>query len=277
MTTDAIRIKELWTYPIKGCQGVASETLEIEEHGIVGDREFVLWEDEKLVDQKETPIIASIAAELRRDEGILRLHHAELGTFDHTIRDAGDHRAAGWILDKFDTLDQGDEVASWLSDIIKRPVHLVTPTDAWKINFPIPQMARVHETEKNKFYAATSVSLGNQASLDDLNTRLDRPVGMERFRLNVIVEGLEAYAEDHLDSVSTEAVELLQVTPAERCIIIATNQTTGERPKSDLLKVLGEYRRKAQEDTFGSGIIFGNYMTVGRAGTLRVGDPVQIA
>jgi len=276
MTTDTIRIKELWTYPIKGCQGVATDTLEIEERGIVGDREFVLWEDGKLIDQKETPIIASIAAELRRDEGILRLRHAERGTFDHSIRDAGDHRAAGWILDQFDTLDQGDEVASWLSEIIGRPVRLVTPTEAWKINFPIPQMARVHETEKDRFYAATSVSLGSQSSLDDLNTRLDSPVGMDRFRLNVIVEGLEAYAEDHLESVSTEAVELLQVTPAERCIIIATDQVTGERPKSDLLKVLGQYRRKPKEEAFGSGIIFGNYMTVGRAGTLRVGDSVRV-
>ena len=42
------------------------------------------------------------------------------------------------------------------------------------------------------------------------------------------------------------------------------------------MKVLGEYRRKEPEDRFGSGLIFGNYMTVGREGTLRVGDKLVV-
>jgi hypothetical protein len=100
---------------------------------------------------------------------------------------------------------------------------------------------------------------------------------MDRFRMNVVVDGLAPYEEDKLDSLSNEQVELLQVTPAERCIIITTDQKTGERPKSDLMKVLGQYRRKKKEDTFGSGLIFGNYMTVGREGTLRLGDRLVVA
>jgi hypothetical protein len=43
------------------------------------------------------------------------------------------------------------------------------------------------------------------------------------------------------------------------------------------LKVLGEYRRKKKEERFGSGIIFGLYMTVGREGTLRIGDKLRVA
>lgn len=269
-------VRELWTYPVKGCQGVATDALEISPMGITGDREFVLWEDEKLVDQKETPRIASIAAELCRSEGVLRFRHDEQGSFDHEIRVDGDRREAGWVLDRFETVDQGDAVAAWLSAIIERPVRLVSPGPSWKINFPIPQMARVHDTAKDRFFAASPVSLGNVASLDDLNAKLDQPVGMDRFRLNVIVDGLDAFEEDDLDSLSSAEVELLQVTPAERCVIITTDQTTGDRPRSDLMKVLSDYRRKPEEDRFGSGIIFGNYMTVGRGGVLRVGDEMIV-
>ena len=271
-----VTVRELWTYPVKGCQGVPAETLEIGGMGIVGDREFVIWEDEKLVDQKETPKVASISAQLRRDLGALQFRHEEHGNYDHAIRKEGDSRAAGWVLDKFDTIDQGDAVAEWLSAIVDRPVRLVSAGAPWKINFPIPQMARVHDTPKERFFAASPVSLANQASLDDLNARLETPVGMDRFRMNVTVEGLAPYEEDHLDSLSNDQVELLQVTPAERCVIITTDQKTGERPKNNLMKVLGEHRRKPKEDRFGSGLIFGNYMTVGRAGTLRVGDKLVV-
>ena len=273
----AVTVRELWTYPVKGCQGVAAEALSITRLGIAGDREFVLLDGDQLVDQKDTPQVASLAAEIDRERGLLRFEHAERGSYEHEIRAEGPVHKAKWVLDEFETVDQGDAVASWLSAIIGRPIRLVSPGAAWKINFPIPQFQRVHEQPKQRFFAASPVSLANQASLDDLNTRLENPVPMDRFRINVIVDGLAAYAEDDLDSLHNDDVELLQVTPAERCIIITTDQKTGERPKGDLMKVLSQYRRKAKEESFGSGVIFGNYMTVGREGSLRVGDRLIVA
>jgi hypothetical protein len=270
-------VRELWTYPVKGCQGVAAEALEITKMGVAGDRDFVLWQDGKLVDQKETPQVASLAADFDRERGVLRFRHADHGAYEHQVRSEGEIRKAAWVLDQFETVDQGDPVAEWLSAAVGMDVRLVSPAAPWKINFPIPQMQRVHETPKQRFFAASPVSLANRASLDDLNTRLETPVPMDRFRMNVVVDGLAPYAEDTLDSLSNAQVELLQVTPAERCVIITTDQKTGERPKSDLMKVLGQYRRKKEEDRFGSGLIFGNYMTVGREGTLRLGDRLVVA
>ena len=270
-------VRELWTYPVKGCQGVPADSLEITQMGVIGDRGFVLWRDGALVDQIETPQIASLAAGFDRAAGTLRFEHAEHGTYVHEVRTEGPKREAKWVLDEFQTLDQGDRVADWLSTVLGKEVRLVSPHEPWKINFPIPQMQRVHDKPKQRFFAASPVSLANRASLDDLNQRLETPVPMDRFRMNVVIEGLGPYEEDKLDSLSNEQVELLQVTPAERCIIITTDQKTGERPKSDLMAVLGQYRRKKKEDRFGSGLIFGNYMTVGKEGTLRVGDRLVVA
>jgi len=272
-----VTVRELWTYPVKGCQGVAADAVEVTRMGIPGDRDFVLWKDGKLVDQKETPQVASLAADVDRDRGVLRFCHSERGVYVHEIRREGAVRKAAWVLDEFETVDQGDSVAGWLSTVVGMEVRLVSPGAPWKINFPIPQMQRVHEEPKQRFFAASPVSLANRASLDDLNGRLETPVPMDRFRMNVVVDGLGPYQEDRLDSLSNEQVELLQVTPAERCIIITTDQKTGERPKSDLMKVLAQYRLKEEKDRFGSGLIFGNYMTVGREGTLRVGDRLIVA
>jgi len=271
-----VTVRELWTYPVKGCQGVAADAIQITKMGIPGDRDFVLWKDGKLIDQKDTPRVAAVAAEYDPDQGTLRFHHAEQGTYEHRIRRDGAVRSAAWVLDEFDTVDQGDAVAEWLSAVMATDVRLVSAGAPWKINFPIPQMERVHDTAKQRFFAASPVSLANQASLDDLNKRLEVPVPMDRFRMNVVVDGLGPYEEDTLDSLGNDDVELLQVTPAERCVIITTDQKTGQRPKNDLMQVLAQYRRKKKEERFGSGLIFGNYMTVGREGTLRVGDRLVV-
>ena len=269
-------VRELWTYPVKSCQGTPCEAIEITKLGIPGDREFVIWEDGKLVEQKDTPQVASLAVDLDRERGVLRFRHFEHGTYEHAIQSEGEIRKAAWILDQFETIDQGDGVANWLATVLGRPVRLVSAGTPWKINFPIPQMQRVHNEAKQSFFSASPVSLANRASLEDLNGRLGTPAPMDRFRMNIVVDGLRPYEEDDLESLGNEAVQLLQVTLAERCIIITTDQQTGERPKSDLMKVLGQYRRKKKEDSFGSGLIFGNYMTVAREGTLRVGDRLVV-
>src|SRR5207244_3587843 len=46
----------------------------------------------------------------------------------------------------------------------------------------------------------------NQASLEDLNRRLSSPVPMERFRPNLVLTGLPAWAEDRIDRIEVGAV-----------------------------------------------------------------------
>ena len=189
------------------------------------------------------------------------------------MRTQGESRTAKWIFDEFETIDQGDEVAAWLSRVLGMDVRLVAPGDPWKINFPIPQMALLHEEEKRSFYSASPISLANRASLVDLNSQLDAPIPMDRFRMNIVVDGLRPYQEDEIRSLANDEVSLLQVTSAERCVIVTTDQKTGERMKSDVLKHM---RRKPKEESFGSGRIFGSYMQVAKGGTLRVGDSLRI-
>ncbi len=274
-------VRELWTYPVKSCQGVAAESIEITKMGIVGDRGFAIWADGKLVEQKLNPAVAAIGATWDRAENALTLTHPAQGSYRHEVRASGRSRQATWVLDEFGTVDQGDEVAAWLAQTIetadKAEVRLVIPGDPWKINFPIPQMALLHERPKQSFTAASPVGLANQSSLDDLNERVATAVPMDRFRMNVVVDGLEPYEEDDITSLASDEVELLNVTPAERCVIITTDQKTGERPKNDLMQVLGRYRAKSKEERFGSGLKFGNYMTVGREGVLRVGDRLAMS
>lgn len=262
-------IRELWTFPVKGCQGVRTDEISVSRLGIPGDRSFALWQDGALVDQKDTPQVAALAARFDAEAGVLEFRHPNHGEFSHRVSTTGEARATRAVLDEFDGIDQGDAIASWLSAAIDKQVRLIAPGDPWRINFPIPQLELLHDEDKQSFFAASPVSLASRESLADLNAKVAAPVPMDRFRMNIVVDGMPAYAEDELATLRAGDVCLEQVVAAERCEIVLTDQKTGARPKSDLLKKM---RQKPKEERFGSGRTFGSYLQVRNAGTLRVGD-----
>ena len=79
----------------------------------------------------------------------------------------------------------------------------------------------------NQFSDGYPVLVVGQASLDELNVRLGAtgsgPVGIERFRPNVVVSGMESHDEDWLDTVHietpTQSVVFELVKPCPRCPI----------------------------------------------------------
>ncbi|MBT5155267.1 MAG: MOSC domain-containing protein [Gammaproteobacteria bacterium] len=265
-----VTVKELYVYPVKGCNGSPVQALDITEQGIVGDREFTFVGDGGvLIEQKQFPKIASVQVE-QTSEGLIFKHETE-GSILHKARTEGESISAKWVLDEFEGTDQGDEVSQWISHILDMPIRLIRINQPWTVNFPVPDMARLHGKSKRRFTAASELSLTNLASLEALNADLDVPIPMNRFRSNIVVDGIGAYEEDDMDFVVGANVEILQVTPAERCAIISTDQKTGDRPENNIFDVLRKTRVKT-EGKFGSGLIFGNYMTVKKPGKLRLGD-----
>jgi len=270
-----VTVRELYRYPVKGFAGGPVEELVISEQGIEGDRDFALvGEDGGLMDQKLTPKMASINAELLVGGVGLILRHAESGIYTHRAREEGDAVPATWVIDEFEGIDQGDEVADWISGIIGQQARLVKIGMPWTINFPVPDMELLHGKQKSKFTAASELSLTNLASLEQLNKDLDEAIPMDRFRSNIVVDGIGAYEEDNMTLLGNDEVVIQQVTAAERCPIICTDQKTGERPRNNIFAVLGETRKKTV-NVFGSGLLFGNYMTVYKAGSLYVGDRLR--
>jgi uncharacterized protein YcbX len=81
----------------------------------------------------------------------------------------------------------------------------------------------------------------NQASLDDLNVRMPEAIPMERFRPNLVLEGLPAWAEDHLDTIRVGDLTLRLVKPCTRCTIPSIDQQTG-LASTDPAPVLKKFR-----------------------------------
>ena len=271
-------VTELSMFPVKGCQGTRLEEATITKAGFADDRLFSMLEpDGTPLDQIKAPQLGGIGVEWDASEDRLTFSHPEAGKFEHRRREAKGEVPGQYILDKFEAVDQGEEVSSWLGKAIGREVRLVTADQPWKVNIPHPDFVKIHETDKSRFYPACPISISNVASLDALNDRLQAPIPMNRFRMNIVIEGLKAWDEERIETIGSDSMELEGLTPAERCVIVTTDQETGERKKSDILRELSKFHRKPKGQRFGSGLSFGEYMAVSKEGVVKVGDRLKVA
>jgi hypothetical protein len=276
MTREAV-VRELSMFPVKGCQGTRLEEAMITNAGFADDRLFSMLEPDGVpLDQIKAPQLGGLGVEWEPREARLTFVHPEQGRFEHIRRESGASVQGNYVFDKFEAVDQGDEVARWLTEAVGRDVRLVTTDQPWKVNIPHPDFVRIHETDKSRFYPASPISVSNLASLDALNARLEAPIPMNRFRMNIVVDGLDAWEEERIDTIGSTSMELEGITVAERCIIVTTDQETGERKKSDVLRELSKFHRRPKGERFGSGLAFGTYLAVGREGVLKVGDRLTV-
>jgi uncharacterized protein YcbX len=112
----------------------------------------------------------------------------------------------------------------------------------------------------------------SEASLADLNGRLETPVSMRRFRPNLVVDGERAYAEDQWRRIRVGDVEFEGAKNCSRCVFTTIDPDTGVKdPTREPLRTLGGYRRKPQ-----GGVYFGQNLIPRSGGAIHVGDRVEI-
>ena len=122
---------------------------------------------------------------------------------------------------------------------------------------------------ENAFSDGYPLLVASTASLDELNRRLglagQAPVTMARFRPNLVLDGLDAHGEDHLDEVVFAApegpVRIKLVKPCSRCSIPDVHPDTAATGEA-VGQALRAYRADAR---VGGAITFG-MNTIVRAG-----------
>jgi uncharacterized protein YcbX len=119
----------------------------------------------------------------------------------------------------------------------------------------------------------------SEASLADLNDKLTAQerdaLPMNRFRPNIVIDGIGAFEEDYAQSIAINGALLKPVKPCPRCPIPSIDQGTGQFGP-DPLDILRGYRANPKVD---GGITFGmNAVLIeGEGKILRVGQEVEVA
>jgi uncharacterized protein YcbX len=172
-----------------------------------------------------------------------------------------------WRSTGVHAIDQGDEAANWFSDWLSTSVRLVHIADGYirRIN----EIYAVSQQDHTGFADGYPILLASEDSLRDLNSRLETPVPMNRFRPNIVVRGCEPFAEDTWKRIRVGEVELAVVKPCARCVVTTIDKETLEQGKEPL-KTLGRYRKHEL------GAIFGENVIPLNEGRLRLGMAVEV-
>ncbi len=265
------QITALNIYPVKSCRGIALERASVTQTGFEHDREWMIVRPGgQFMTQREEPRLALIETALSADG--LQLRSPDAGAILVPPDAAHAEVEVTCWRDRCAAFDAGEAAAQWLSAFLGKPARLVR-FDRRRKRASDLVWTRGAEA-LNQFSDAFPWLLISQASLDDLNGRLPKPLPMNRFRPNIVVDGLSAYAEDSVREFIIDGVKLLRVKPCTRCAITTTDQATAARTSDEPLRTLREYRfsRELKGVLFGQNLI----LTEGMGRELRVGQRLEV-
>lgn len=286
----SITLSGLYSYPVKSCAGLAHRSSLISQAGLAFDRRWVIVDQSgRFMTQRKYPRMALIQPGLSPES--LALNAPGMPAITLALARTAKNPAPATVavrIWKADTIgqDEGDETAQWLSGFLDTPCRLLrVHPDAARIASPGHVSRWIDKnTEWAPDFPAQHVFgfadgfpflIANQASLDELNQQLQAkghtPVPMNRFRPNIVVQGLEPYEEDYLIGLRINGMTFAFVKNCARCPIPNIDQATALSAAEPGLTL-------AAHRSFADGVLFGVNAVV--AGTrdnslINIGDPVE--
>jgi uncharacterized protein YcbX len=259
-------ITALNIYPVKSCAGIALSKARLTDTGFEHDRQWLIVQPNgRFVTQREQPRLALVRPAL--SDAALTLSAPGMEPLMLSLTHSGASSTVQCWKDVCAAIDAGDAAAAWLERFLGQPHRLVRFDPAFR---RVSDRAWTGDIVAHaQFSDGFPWLLISEASLADLNARLERPLPMNRFRPNIVVNGVTAFEEDRIAEMTSGRVALRPVKPCTRCAITTTDQSTGERASEEPLRTLRSFRldRQLKGVTFGQNVILrtgiGEWLSVG--------------
>ncbi len=265
----SLSVASLHIYPIKSLGGFSVEEAHITDRGFEHDRRWMLIDaNKRFISQRE---VAAMAC--------LHCSPTPNGFRVTDIRDE-DHIELPWVINA----DIIERATVWDDEVLVQPAAL--DVSAWfadKLGITCAMVFMPEQSHRavDPTYASgiTSLSDGfpylviSQASLDELNSRMQERLPMDRFRPNIVVAGGTAFQEDQWQEIRIGDARFSLVKPCGRCAITTTDQRTGARGKEPLRTLATFRRRKGTEGEVK--VDFGMNAMALDGTRVRTGDPVS--
>ena len=258
-----VRVEQLFTHPVKGLTPQACKRVYLQSgHGIPGDRAFALMYDSVANDkassivpwmkkhnfamQCDWPGLAALDCHYEPTTGILTVKRKDVELLAAETNTSVGRSAIGAFF-------TGYLAACYPSQVAKHPERAplqLVGDGTGKTRYP--DREPVH------------LSLVSQATLDRVGEAVGKQVDVRRFRPNIVLGGVPAWAE--FDWVGQEfelgLARIAITAPINRCLNIDVNPTTGERDIS-LFSLLQEHFKHKQ-----TGVL----AKIVTSGTVALGD-----
>ncbi len=270
-----IIISGLYIYPIKSLRGIRVERMRLGDRGPEHDRRWMLIDGEgRFLSQRQLPRMCLIDVSLQGDR--LVCEAPDMRPLELPLALSQDHRAITVQIwnDHCKALLAPSAANAWFTEFLDTDCRLVYMPNATRRRVD-PNYAD-DEGDIAGFADGFPLLMISQASLDELNRRLGEKghaaLPMIRFRPNIVITGCAAHAEDGMERLLGEHVELLPVKPCSRCVIPSIDIATAQKGREPTA-TLAEYRRlDGRKIYFGQNTL---YRVVGEA-VLAVGDRFEV-
>jgi uncharacterized protein YcbX len=246
-----MKILSLTYYPVKSLGPIYTSEMHVHAEGPEWDREWMLVDEMgKFVTQREIPTLSLLRPFWREEKLWIKNGEESFPVPPCQI----EQPATVWQETLPVAYSEGKE-KSWFLKKFGQPLQFVQVAKARVPGHGIPV----------RFVDTLPLLVCNEASLTELNGLLPQPVGMERFRANVVVQGERAWSEDEWTALDHAELSFKREKPCTRCTIVNVAPATGQR-LTEPLKTLASIRK------FNGRVQFGVYFSVSQSGKLRVGD-----
>lgn len=262
------QLSAIYIYPIKSLGGISLTESAITETGLLYDRKWVLIDESNtFITQRKYPLLSLLRVSVT--DGNITVTHQENATLNISFpvgKTTGNPIPVTIWDDLTEGIEVDEKVSEWFSGIMNRKVRLVSMPE---------QVRRIVDPEYAVQQEIVSFADGypcliiGQASLDQLNEKLETPVLMDRFRPNFVFTGGEPHAEDAFESFEIGNISFSAVKPCARCVLITVNQQTAVK-SAEPLKTLSGYRNLNNK------IMFGQNLLHKGSGIIKVGMEIKV-
>lgn len=254
---EQLKVSSLHIYPVKSLAGISLERMPLSRRGPIFDREWMIVNAAgHFLSQREIARMCLISCRLQglTEEGKIEsaaqlvLHIPDCSPVEIPIARSTKAEEIEVVVWRDKCLAQVEpEASEALSKYLQEPVRLV-------------RMSRTFARHVDENYATAADTVGfadgfpllviSDASLCDLNSKLEYPVEMNRFRPNLTVSGADPFAEDTWKKLQLDSVSLELVKPCSRCQITTIDQESADAGKEPL-RTLANYRKIDGKIMFG--------------------------
>jgi uncharacterized protein YcbX len=258
----AIEIVTINVYPVKSLQPIRPDSWSVERRGLKHDRRWMVVDQVGIfMTRREVQAMAQIQAVPDGDR--LVLSKEGLPGLSVSVKPLGPSAPVQVWRTRTTARYVSPEADAWLTKAIGKPCRLVY----------MPETARRrihHEYNAGQdlvgFADAYPILVASEASIEDLNGRLDSPIPIQRFRPNLVIKGCGPFEEDTWTRLQIGEVTLRAARPCIRCLVTTQDPITGKLLGPEPLRTLATYRKVK------NGVIFGMYYIPETLGCIALSD-----